>query len=607
MLGHQNYLKKMKRYFYLTLINYLFLSVNTSGQNHEFNYILKINSLKDLFLVELKNPKLTLSDSVYNFVAYAPGMHIPLNYGRLVERFRAFDNNGLEIETQKIGINKYFIKYPKKVSQINYSINDSFDYVPDNNVTISPMAGTGITDKFIFFNPYGIFGYFDNHKRTKVKLKLDYPEGMTVGTAASVSYKNIFTFKSTYEFYDSPFLISNNLSYSSMSLDNMLVDAYVYSSCDSIKANEVINKTKRITEAAADFIGYSPVDKYSFIMFFLDKSEINEIKSFNGGGALEHSYSSVYAFPENPLYLNYLDDLFSHEFMHILSPLHLHSNILADYDYSKPLIEDKHIWLYEGVTVWASYMMRVNKGLISSEKYLQLLSRLKRNSQKYDKDFSLIDISQKWHTSKGHKQYSNVYNRGVLTASMLDIRLLQLSKGKYGLQDLYLNLIKKYGKDKSFNNDSLFMEVIEQTYPEIEKFIKDHIENTKEFDYSGILRNFGVEYIETDYSKGQYGDLGFIVRNVDKKIVIDNLLLNYESNKLKVKDILVSVNNEKIDHKNYKRVLEKINNDNKYIITVLRDGNVIDFKEITPSCFIINKQKLKNNSVYRRWVKGKSK
>ena len=39
---------------------------------------------------------------------------------------------------------------------------------------------------------------------------------------------------------------------------------------------------------------------------------------------------------------------------------------------------------------------------------------------------------------------------------MLDIRLLELSGGKRGLREVFLELLDKYGKDKTFPEDDFF-------------------------------------------------------------------------------------------------------------------------------------------------------
>ena len=211
---------------------------------------------------------------------------------------------------------------------------------------------------------------------------------------------------------------------------------------------------------------------------------------------MEHSLSSTYALPDNPQYLHFLKDIIAHEFMHILSPLHLHSDVLANFDYSDPVSNDMHVWLYEGVTEWVSYKMQLTSGLVSFEDYLNYLSEKINKSQDYRSDYSLVRISKEWSSDEGNKQYGNIYQLGALTAAMLDLKLLDLSDGKKGLREVYLELISSYGKDKPFDNNEFFDEFVQMTYPQIAQFIENHIKNNTAFNFQELLGVIGVTYIE---------------------------------------------------------------------------------------------------------------
>ena len=71
-----------------------------------------------------------------------------------------------------------------------------------------------------------------------------------------------------------------------------------------------------------------------------------------------------------------------------------------------------------------------------------------------------------------HKQFGNVYQKGALINMCLDIKLLQLSNGKYGIMNLIHDLSNKYGKQKGFKDDELFNEIGKLTYPEIKQFLE---------------------------------------------------------------------------------------------------------------------------------------
>jgi predicted metalloprotease with PDZ domain len=94
-------------------------------------------------------------------------------------------------------------------------------------------------------------------------------------------------------------------------------------------------------------------------------------------------------------------------------------------------------------------------------------------------------------------QYYNVYQKGALIGMCLDIRLRQLSQGKYGLQNLVANLSKKYGKKKPFQDAKLFDEITAMTYPEIGEFLKKYVGGSEKLPLKEVFELVGVNYIES--------------------------------------------------------------------------------------------------------------
>ena len=60
------------------------------------------NTEDDLFQIILFPGKLNPENEYFNFVAFAPGVHQVLNYGRFVKTFIAYDENDTVIKTEKI-------------------------------------------------------------------------------------------------------------------------------------------------------------------------------------------------------------------------------------------------------------------------------------------------------------------------------------------------------------------------------------------------------------------------------------------------------------------------------------------------------------------------
>jgi len=566
----------------LRLLILSLISFNIYAQENSFVYEVDFTNKNDAFNVTLKAPQLSQKDDVYSFVSYAPGVHQPLDFGRFVKMFKVYDKAGNELLTNKISTNDFRILEPTKVSKIIYEIDDSFDMSTEYH-PIYPMSGTGISDDYIILNTHGVFGYFKNLKNTPIKLEIKLEGAQQIGTALKIGDNGYYEIESYYHLTDSPILIGKKLSYASTTIDKIQVEAYVHSPSGEITAQMVLDQASDILNAAKEYIGYSPVDRYTFLMYFSSHQDIQEMPVLQSGGALEHSLSSTYALPDMPQYLPLLKNIIAHEFMHILSPLHLHSEILANFDYSNPVSEDQHVWLYEGVTEWVSYIMQVKSGIASPQDYLNYLSEKANSSEEYNPEYSLTRISREWSTEEGNEQYGNIYQLGALTAAMLDFKLLQLSNGSTGLREIYLDLIRKYGKDTPFDNSTFFDTLVEMTYPEIIDFIEDHIKNSIPFDYENDLKSLGIKYYETRLNPDSLPTTGLTIRpGTNHQPTVMSISPDYMGTKVKIGDIITHINGTELNESTYQGLFDsiaKMKIGDEYQLDIIRNGRVMNILE----------------------------
>ena len=138
------------------------------------------------------------------------------------------------------------------------------------------------------------------------------------------------------------------------------------------------------------------------------------------------------------------------------------------------------LWLYEGVTEWASDAMQLRAGLKDPDRYLaDQVQKIRSDEGFFDLDYSLSELAFTSYTAEGQRQYGNIYQRGAIVGSLLDLRLLKLSGGEYGLQELMLDLAERYGASRPFPEDELFDIVTEMTYPEIGEFLEAYVRGTE--------------------------------------------------------------------------------------------------------------------------------
>jgi predicted metalloprotease with PDZ domain len=242
-------------------------------------------------------------------------------------------------------------------------------------------------------------------------------------------------------------------------------------------------------QAAGRFLGRLPVDRYTFLYHFEDRS----------AGAWEHSVSSEYVFQESEFTDSlgrYLTDIAAHEFFHIVTPLNIHSEIIEHFNFVTP-VPSQHLWLYEGTTEWAAHIMQLRAGLKNPDDYLRtMLQKIQVDRAAFDSSYSLRELALTSYSDSGQKQYANIYMRGALTAGLLDIRLLELSKGTRGLQDLILDLTRKFGKRRAFPEATMLDTLVAMTYPEVRDFFARYVWESERLPIREYYAKLGIRLVE---------------------------------------------------------------------------------------------------------------
>jgi len=489
--------------FFLIVI--LSPAYSQSVEKPQIHYTVDVTNYEDdLFHVTIVTDGLKAENNTYNLPATAPGTYNILDFGRFVQNFSAYSRDDKQLEVNRISVNSWEIEDVEKLTRIEYKIEDTFDAEIDEH-KIYPMGGSGIENHFILMNTFAILGYFDGLQSIPVKLSIDYKSDWIIGTALTTD-KNGYYFAETYDHLaDNPILIGE-LSTAQTKVNDIDIKVYVYSPDTSITAEKILLTANDVLQSAGEFIGYSPVTHYDFLFCIMDNSAYERNKIL-GGGALEHSYSSAYVYPLIYSKPKTLKNDMAHEFMHILTPLNLHSEIIHSFNFAVPTASE-HIWLYEGVTEWCSNIMQLRSGLITPKEYLETISNNLNVNDQFNPDISLSRMSEEVYSPEIVKEFLNFYNRGAVTAALLDIRLLELSDGKYGLRELFLELLNKYGKYKPFPEEDFFDVIVDMTYPEIRQFIDDYIRDSKPMPYKEYFYKLGYKYVFEKPSDDERPTLG---------------------------------------------------------------------------------------------------
>jgi predicted metalloprotease with PDZ domain len=461
---------------------------SATGSTPMLAYAIDLNDrADDLFKVTLRVEGLGRENAVYQFASTAPGTYQVMNIGRFVRSFEARDGRGVIVPSERVGVNQWRLSDPARIRTIRYTIAETWDTrVEQNQVYL--MCGTSLEADHVLINPHAVIGYPIGLQGAPVRLRLRFPAGWKIGTALEREADGTYRAANYDHLVDSPILLGR-LTGARLMVTGVPVEIFAYSKTGKIKASQLLSAMDEMLAAAGKFLGKLPVDRYTFLYHFENQS----------AGAWEHSLSSEYVFQESEFTDSlgrYLTDIAAHEFFHIVTPLNIHSEVIEHFNFVTP-VPSQHLWLYEGTTEWAAHAMQLRAGLKSPDDYLKkVLQKMQVDRAAFDSSYSLRELALTSYSDSGQKQYANIYMRGALTAGLLDIRLLELSGGRQGLQDLILELAQRYGKKRAFPESTFVDTLVALTHPQIRDFFARYVWESETLPIREYYAKLGITLVE---------------------------------------------------------------------------------------------------------------
>ncbi len=536
------------------------------------------NIVNDQVSVSVFAPPIKSDTVIYNIPKIVPGTYSISNFGRYIDSLQAIDSNGTMLHVKKLDENRWEIIGAKNLDHLDYRVNDTFE---DAKSGIFEPAGTNIDKgKNVVLNPYGFVGYFDGMKNMPYTLTVAKPENFYGETSLSrimvTDSTDVFAAKDYFELHDCPILYCEPDT-ASMMVGNTRIAVSVYSPGKKMSSTDVLETVEDLFPAAANYLGGTlPVDQYSILVYLMGGSSMS-----GGMGALEHSTSTLFVLPDVPIGIlgQTIKDVTAHEFFHIVTPLSIHSEQIADYDFMNPQMS-AHLWLYEGCTEYAAQHVQVKEGLMPMDEFLTVMRNKFISASGYDTGIAFTEVSKKA-LDEHESQYGNVYQKGALIGMALDLKLRKLSDGAYGTQELMRDLSKAYGVDKPFVDSMLFSEIGRISgYSEVTEFLQRHVENPEPLPFEELLAYAGITFRDSITEKvisGGNFSLGYNPKT-EKMVVVDVKEMDAfgQSLGLEYHDEIESWNGEVLNIENVQEVLnafkKAIEPGEKVTVVVLREN-----------------------------------
>ncbi|AZB10733.1 peptidase M61 [Chryseobacterium sp. G0162] len=464
-----------------------------SKKNYNYNIDL-LHMSNDEVTVSFAPPKNNLKQGKFIIPKLVPGFYQAMNFGQYVSNLVATDKNGKKISTERLDQNSWIVHDLQHVKKISYKVADGWDSLEKDTHEAKSAGSMFIKDSVFVINYNSLVGYFEEIKDVPYQINVTKNKDFYASSALDYKQKDkntdIVWAKNYRQLVDSPVLYCvPDTTWLKIGHTEVLVS--FYNKKERQYSKKIAHEIENILKNQQAYLGGTlPVNKYAFLIYYESSNE----QGFMGDG-LEHSQSTVCLYRSGSMKFlpNALNRVASHEFFHIVTPLNIHSGEIQHYDFLNPVMS-KHLWLYEGMTEYATIHMPIKQRMVSLEDFEKTLEEKIKGMKEFDDQLSFTEISK--NAMARQDQYMNFYEKGPLLGLCLDIRLRELSGGKMGTQDLMLQLMKKYGEGKYFNDDDLFDEITKMTYPEIRTFFNNFIEGTQPVPIKEYLAKVGFTYDE---------------------------------------------------------------------------------------------------------------
>jgi predicted metalloprotease with PDZ domain len=585
----------MKKIFLIAFI-FCFSIIKASEINYEVSmsephthyFEVKMNVLdyqKDYFDVQMP--------------VWSPGSYLVREFAKSVENFSASANEKV-LKSDKINKNTWRI-YTNQAQNVNISYK-----IYANELSVRTSF---IDASHAYFNGTSIFMFIDELRKNPIKLTIHpYKDWKKISTSLPV----LETDKSGpgYKFQapnydilvDSPVEIGNQETFDFTSA-GVVHHVAMYG-----KGNYDVEKLKvdmgKITQAATDVFGENPNKEYTFIIHNLTK----------GSGGLEHLSSTTlevnrWTYGENK-YKGFLS-LVAHEYFHLWNVKRVRPIELGPFDYNNENYTSL-LWVMEGFTSYYDELLLYRAGFYTEEEITRVFNGA-INSIENQPGNKVQPVA---HSSfdawiKAYRPNENSYNttisyytKGSVVANMLDLMIVNSTKGKKGLdnvmQFLYNEYYKKQGRGFTPKEMQTTLETVSGL--QLDDFFAKYINGTETFDYNTIFgyANFSVEKIVSTSPSLGVSMNGNKIRTVYRNSTAYLGGLNVNDEILAIDGF--RVNGNASDFIEGKKVNDKLN------VLISRDNLIqtltISLKESGRINYLLIKDE-KSNSIQEKWLSHK--
>jgi predicted metalloprotease with PDZ domain len=331
--------------------------------------------------------------------------------------------------------------------------------------------------------------------------------------------------------------------------------------------------TRIIAEEVAVF-GENPNKHYTFIIH-------NYLK---GGGGLEHLSSTTLGatrdgYTHEGTYQSFLS-LAAHEHFHLWNVKRLRPIALGPFDYDNENYTT-NLWIAEGFTAYYQDVIVRRTQLYAPQNYLDLMARQitqLENTPGAKVQSAAMGSYDAW--IKAYRPNENstnttisYYTKGAIIALMLDLEIINYSKGKYSLDDVMQYMYNEYYKVKKRGyTDAEFKLALEKfAGKKLDSFYAKYINGVADIDYNSYLAYAGCK-ISDELAGSNTTALGITMIANTRRVIVASVLRGTAAwdDGINVNDEIITVDGKPVDSQ--EALFGNKKPGDKILVKLIRDG-----------------------------------
>ena len=362
-----------------------------------------------------------------------------------------------------------------------------------------------------------IFMYPANGKNMPSQVTVQPAAGWaTVSTAlrpAAGMQKFVYQSANYDELADSPIEVGNQkvLNFTTNGTPHQMAMYGPYTLPDEAR---FLADMQKITEEAQRVVGQNPLDHYMFIVHHLE----------TGGGGLEHLYSTTLGarpgtYSSEAGYKNFLR-LVAHEYFHLWNVKRIRPVALGPFDYDRENYTHM-LWVSEGQTEYMANQIAQRAGFYTAQQYYDQLAAVLTGVENQPGNklqpvaMSSFDAWIRAYRPDENSRNSEIsyYDKGEMVGMVLDLMIVNATKGQKHIDDVFRLLYDKYykGLKRGFTDQEYQDAVAEVAGRRFDDFFQNYVYQAKTLDYNTALGYVGLTLNSAPASTN--GSLGATITN----------------------------------------------------------------------------------------------